>query len=204
MTKISFLNARSLVRKFENIRLDVSLQQSDVIVLGETWIPEKTNKNEDYELNTYEAHLNNCGRGKGIAVFYKQEFQHMGDFNEENISISKMETEGLDIIAIYRSKEGCVSSLINKLQDIINFTKTTLVIGDMNICNRENPKNKLRTYLEENTFKLIVKQATHIAGGQIDQAYLMSKGNYIDEPDIELCPKYYSDHDAICISLKKI
>ena len=74
----------------------------------------------------------------------------------------------------------------------------------MNICNRENPKNKLRTYLEENTFKLIVKQATHIAGGQIDQAYLMSKGNYIDEPDIELCPKYYSDHDAICISLKKI
>ena len=32
----------------------------------------------------------------------------------------------------------------------------------------------------------------------------MNNGNYIDEADIELCPKYYSDHDALCISLNEI
>lgn len=41
VTKVSFLNSRSLVNKFDNIKMDLSLHQSDVIVLAETWIPER-------------------------------------------------------------------------------------------------------------------------------------------------------------------
>ena len=160
---------------------------------------------EHYQLVDFEGHLNNSGRGKGIAIFYKEDVDHIEDQNVENINISKVVSEDIDVIAVYRSRDGCLNTLIEKLQTLINFSKTTMIIGDMNICNKENPKNKVKTYLEAQTFKLIVNTATHINGGHIDQAYILNQGNYEAIPDVELIPKYYSDHDAICISwLKKV
>ena len=78
-----------------------------------------------------------------------------------------------------------------------------MVIGDMNICSTENPNNLLKTCLEAQAFKLIVKKATHIEGGHIDQVYILKHGNYEAKPDVEIVPKYYTDHDAICICWKK-
>ena len=74
------------------------------------------------------------------------------DLNEVNMNITKIKSQDVDIIAIYRSQEGKLTSLINKLESIIDFSKTTLIIGDMNICNRKNPKNLIKTYLEGKTF----------------------------------------------------
>ena len=59
VTKVSFLNSRSLVNKFDNIKMDLSLQQSDVIVLAETWIPERDRQTNKFELDNYESHFNN-------------------------------------------------------------------------------------------------------------------------------------------------
>ena len=39
-------------------------------------------------------------------MFYKQEFVKATDWNEVNINITKMESQDIDIIAIYRSQEG--------------------------------------------------------------------------------------------------
>ena len=74
----------------------------------------------------------------------------------------------------------------------------------MNVCNKKTPNNKLKSFLEEKLFIQIVNQATHIEGGHLDHAYVRSVGNFEDVPYIELIPKYYSDHDALCISWKKI
>ena len=148
--------------------------------------------------------MNNRGRGKGLAVFHKKDFQHARDINEENISITKMESRDIDIIAIYRSQDGDIKTLKTKLEDTINLSKTTLVIGDLNICNMEKPKNQIRMFLESKRFKLIVNKATHIDGRHIDHAYILNNGNYAEMADVELVPKYYSDHDGICISWKKI
>ena len=201
--KISFLNTRSLVNKFENIKSDLSLQQSDMMVLAETWISKKEDKNK-YELTNFEDHLINSGRGKGIAVFFKKEFQHICDLNEDNISITKMSSQDIDIIGIYKSNGGTLDKLVNNIQDLIDYSKTTLVVGDVNVCSIEKPKNQLKKFLEDKKFKTIVDQATHIGGGHIDHCYFMNIGNFEDLPAIEIIPKYYSDHDAICIALKKI
>ena len=136
------------MNKFDNITTDLSLQQSDVIILAETWIPE--NSNVKYRIQTYETHLNNCGRGKDLAIFSKSEFELNGNHNEENINISKIESDHLDIIAIYRSKDGCLTTMVNKHEDLINLGKSTLIIGDMNVCNKKNPGNELRKNLENN------------------------------------------------------
>ena len=37
--------------------MDLSLQQSDVIVLAETWIPERDSHTNKFELDNYESHL---------------------------------------------------------------------------------------------------------------------------------------------------
>ena len=94
--------------------------------------------------------------------------------------------------------------MVNKLEHLINLGKSTLVIGDMNICNKKNPENKLRKTLEEKKFSQIIKKATHIDGGHINHAYVLNLGNYEETPTIEIIPKYYSDHDAICISWKRV
>ena len=84
------------------------------------------------------------------------------------------------------------------------MSKSTLVIGDMNICNKKEPNNELKTFLEQKKFRQIITQATHIEGGHLNHAYILNVGNFEDTPDVQLIPKYYSDHDAICISWKKI
>ena len=67
VAKISFLNTRSLVNKFENIRCDFNLCQWDIMILVETWIPEITEERK-YELKNFEAHLNSAGRGKNFTI----------------------------------------------------------------------------------------------------------------------------------------
>ena len=142
VVKICYLNTRSLVNKFDNIILDSSLQQSDVLVLAETWIPEKTDMCNKFKLKNHMSHLNCSGRGKGLAIFQKSESNPITDHNETDINISKIECEDIDVIAIYRSKEGSMGKLKQKLESIINMSKSVLIVGDMNICNRKMPKNE--------------------------------------------------------------
>ena len=66
--KISYLNAHSLINKFENVEKDLSLQQSDVLVLAETWILENMRQDHKFEIKGYGTHLNSTGRGKGLAI----------------------------------------------------------------------------------------------------------------------------------------
>ena len=174
------------------------------MILEETWIHGNAEVSSKYELKSYETHLNSSGRGRGLAVFYKEEYETISDHNEENIDITKIQSEDLDVIAIYRRKEGSLSSLIEKIHNIINWSKSTLIIGDMNICNKKMKKNEFRKFLEERAFKQIINKATHIDGGHINHAYVFNIGNFEDTPEVELIPKYYSDHDAICISWKKL
>ena len=78
-----------------------------------------------------------------------------------------------------------------------------MIIGDMNICNKKYPKNSLKTFLEDKNFTQIITSPTHLDGGFIDHAYIINKGHFLESPEVELSPKYYSDHDALCISWKR-
>merc|ERR1719233_732503 len=199
--KISYLNCRSLVNRFENIKTDDSLRLSDILVLAETWI-QNTVEGDKFELEDYKGHLNSAGRGKGLAVFYKVVVDKVIDYNEENVNITKLEIAELDVIAVYRSVEGTLESLANKLSEIINPTKSTLVVGDVNVCNIKRPDNPLKRFLEGMGFKEVVKEATHLDGGHIDHAYVLNLGSFKEGTVAQLVSKYYSDHDAVCIILK--
>ena len=58
-------------------------------------------------------------------------------------------------------------------------------------------------FLENNEFKQLVKDATHIKGRHIDHFYLKMSGQQIEEPTIMTYSPYYSDHDAICATFPR-
>ena len=202
-TKVSFLNCRSIKNKFQNIKADRSMLKSDVIILTETWLEEGSNVDE-YHLQDFDTNFCSRGRGKGIASYYKTKFNHAVNINGAGFSISKVESNVLDIIGIYRSQEGNVMELISQLETLIDPSKTSVIGGDLNICALAQPNNFVTTCLKEIGFEQIVTRATHIEGGLIDHVYIAQGENVKFAWVLEDFPKYYSDHDGLCLTLWEV
>ena len=199
--KVSFLNSRSIKNKFYNILADTSLLRSDIILLTETWLEEGDDECM-YVLPGFDGKLNKRGRGKGMASYLKaNNFKHESNINHDGFCLSKISSRDLDIIGVYRSQNGNVMDIVNELQNLLNRDKTTVVGGDFNLCVLRHPKNYITASLEEEGFKQIVTAATHIEGGAIDHIYIRHGNDRIFEWDLEYCPKYYSDHDGLGLTI---
>ena len=108
---------------------------SDILILTETWLEE----NEDvskYDMTDYTTNLNSQGRGRGIASYYKKNFNHIMNINCEGFSMSKIGSKNIDVIGIYRSQGANDKDLIEKLKMLFDKEKTTIIGGDLNICVR--------------------------------------------------------------------
>ena len=201
--RVSFLNCRSIKNKFHNILSDRSLLHSDVIILTETWLDE----NDDvisYTLPGYEQRLNKRGRGKGIATYYRGgNFKHEIDINGDGFSLSMITGKDLDILGVYRSENGSMEDMIQEIRKLYNFEKMTVIGGDLNICVLKQPKNCITTSLTKMGFHQIVMEATHIEGGAIDHIYISQGCDKKFDWELELYPKYYSDHDGLCLTAWK-
>ena len=201
--KVCFLNCRSILNKFHNIRSDKSLLKSDVIMLIETWLAEDIDI-DHYALQDYDTCFNNRGRGKGILSYFRGDFGNSVSVNDEGFSMTKLRNEKLNIIGVYRSQTGNLRDLANKLQGLVDTEVTTVVGGDFNICALEQGKNFLTAKLTEMGFNQIVMEATHIDGGVIDHIYILQGIQTRFEWTLELMPKFYSDHDGVGLTLWEV
>ena len=64
--------------------------------------------------------------------------------------------------------------------------------------------NAITSSLIQQGFSQIVDKATHVMGGLIDHAYWKDISDRWYEPEIETFSPYYSDHDAVLVTLKRI
>ena len=198
--KVCFLNCRSLVDKFHNIKSDRSLLKSNLIMLTETWL--EKNYNEDrYELANFTANFNSRGRGRGIAAYCDDGFKHVVNINHDGFSITKLENKNLDIIGIYRSQNGNVVDIVKELTAEIDFDKNTVIGGDLNICAVTQSNNYITASLKEMGFEQIVTKSTHIDGRTIDHIYISLKVKERFDWVLEHLPKYYSDHDGLGLTM---
>ena len=210
----------------EDIKEDLIIPYADAIIFGETWLYsyESTsleaisqsrndtnngecfpaicqninNENPDIQINGYKLHLNSKGRGKGLAVYFKEsKFETKQDINKEDLQITVLQSEYLTVIGLYRSNGD--TSLKNELMGIIPENGSCLVIGDFNICTSRTPKHEVFQMLQCMDFKQIVSEATHYAGGHLDQAWLRSTEVY----NTQIYIPYYTckDHDALLFTL---
>ena len=114
----------------------------------------------------------------------------------------KLSFKAMDVINIYRSPN---PEYQRRLPDFIrilikNITRrSTLICGDFNVDVRRNPNNLLVQTLKKEGFTQIVKEPTNIHGSTIDHVYVRGKNcasYFLHYP-------YYTDHEAVCVTLQK-
>ena len=195
--RVSSINARSLKKHMEDISKDPTLLRSDLICIQETWIDTEEEQNV-YSLDGYTKHLNSQGRGKGLAIYIKKnKFKYVTEFKSPYMQITKVTSEKMDVISVYRSQEEPFLSLNNQMEALIDPNKTTLVVGDFNFCYKTS-QNEFCSFMSKSKFKQLVEAATHIEGGLLDHAYFKCVGDE-REATVELCSNYYSDHDTVTV-----
>ena len=200
--KIVSLNCAGLKPHFVDILADENLLQGDVIHLIETSI-DAADEN-DFFLPGYNSHFLSIGNGKGIATFYKNDLaQHELDCTENNLQVTKFTSSNIDIISVYRSSNCNSVELLNKISKITSIKKSVIITGDFNICYLMNRTNRLIQGLESNGFQQLVRESTHIRGRHIDHAYWKDPNRFWLEPVLNRYSPYYSDHDAICLTITR-
>ena len=111
-----------------------------------------------------------------------------------------MESNELELILVYKSESAKLSELLEHLQTMINPLGTTVVCGDFDICYHSNKNNKLSKYLENIVFSQLNNDATHIRGRHLDHFYFRTDKD-ICSPSIYRYSPYYTDHDALCVTI---
>ena len=128
--KIAVVNCRSIVsdRKFKCVQGDQKLQEAALIHLSEISLSKEI-PNPDKEIPGYQAHFCLVGKGKGIATFTKNTFEHSDDVVEETLQITKFESKELDSISCYRSDQMDQKLTAQKIRKLLNLNKPTVVTG---------------------------------------------------------------------------
>ena len=150
---------------------------------------------------TFSVNLNSEGRGKGIASYFNKKFRHVKNIKNTGYTLSKVSSEKFDVFGIYRSKDGDVRQMIGQLEEMIKENRTTVIGGDLNVCALKHHKNLITEKLKELKFQQIVKQATHIEGGLIDHLYIKQGDDTGVTWDLEIVPKYFTDHDCVRLAV---
>ena len=200
-TRVSSLNVRSLRKHMEDVRTDHFLKMSDIICLQETWLEEEESDQNRYQLEGYKSFFNCQGRGKGVATYVRGEkFKHECDVTTPLLQMTKLSSNSLDVINVYRSQGHPFPTAVQHLEDLVNIEKTTLIIGDFNFCFTDSGNN-LSKHLARMKFKQLITTATHIGGNILDQAHLRSTRQEVSSV-VETIAEYYTDHDLVTVLLQ--
>ena len=202
--KICMLNCAGLRCHIKDIRNDPCLMKANIMHFVETSL-EKNSTVDDLQIDRYLSNFLKISRGKGITTFLQgNSLTFEKNFVEHGIQVMKYTSFDLTLVAVYRSQNGNIGTLLEFLSDIFEERKAVLITGDFNICNEKKPNNAVKTTLLEKGFKLLMNEFTQNLGGFIDHAYWRDSQKFYENPSIERYSPYFSDHDALCISLKKI
>ena len=203
--KIGVLNCHSLADKILDLQNDPMMKFGDIICLSETWL-RSDSYSENLRLPGYELHLNSMGEGKGIACYFKHEKANITtDIKSPKFQMTKVKTPDIDIINVYRSSGADNKEMIDKLKQIIDMDKTTIVTGDFNLCFLNQRSNWVIEFLEDHGFSQHVIGATHLMGGHIDHVYSNHDPNDFDVNILMYSPYYTcQDHDALLITVRRL
>ena len=197
------LNCAGLKPHIEDIRCDAFLKKADIIHFVETSLGPNSSV-DDLQIDGYLADFLKISRGKGIATFKKESLVTFEqNFVENGIQVMKYTSSELTIVAVYRSQNGNIGTLLEFLSVLFSERKAVLITGDFNICNKKKPDNAVKITLLKNGFQLLINESKQILGGHIDHAYWRDSEKCFETPYFERYSPYFSDHDALCISLKK-
>ena len=200
--KITSVNICRLKPHMEDLAADPTMGKADLIHVCETWLTDGEEDQLQLRLEGYESFFVSVGPGKGLVTFSKTAFQHVRDVKRPKFQMTMFSSSLLDSIHIYRSADGSIQDVRDYLEELINPTKSVLISGDFNICLDREPNNLITAFLQQQGFEQLVKEATHDDGGWIDHVYLKKTPELKSDADLIHHHPYYTDHDALCFTLK--
>ena len=195
-------NIRSIKKNFDNFVLASATKHANVMCLQETWLDPLAPEINLLENIEWKQHNNSFGRGKGITTFYQKEFVWKKDVTKANYQITKVLSEEIDIINIYRSSGAENINFVEDLCGLITSGKQTIILGDFNLCFASENSNQVFQALKSMGFQQLVKHPTHIEGRLIDLVFFFS-------PDPSACydvqqqAQWFTDHDLIQVVIGK-
>ena len=151
----------------------------------------------------YKKKFLKAGNGRGLGTYFKDgQFCINEVIDNEKFQVSCYENQflNLDVMSLYRSQVGSSSEVLNAIKRLLNDKRRTLMIGDFNLCYYENFHNPLIQGFIAIGFQQVVHEPTHVRGRIIDHAYIRDPSRRL-KLYVERYSPYYSDHDALCISL---
>ena len=195
--KYSSINIRSLRKHYIDLVEEPKIQENTLILVQQTCL-KMTEETSMFEIENFKSHFNSCGNGKGVAVYYKEEFQLETSINHQNYQISKFSSKNEDVICIYRSTTSNLDlqrEFTQEIDSVMNIDRRQIFIGDFNI---EASENLIVQEFEKKNFRQLVTFPTHEDGGIIDHCYI---SNLIQPETIKLEQKavHYTDHDMLKI-----
>ena len=122
--------------------------------------------------------------------------------DERQFQIVKLQYLNCDIIAIYISpslkSDRDWAKVSEELEQLLDVSRHAIICGDMN-CDPHGNIFSQRLY--EMGFGEVIQNTTHEHGRQLDHFYVKPKNQFV--LDQFLHPLYFSDHDAICVTMHK-
>ena len=200
--KIGSVNCMGLLPHFRDIRKDCKLQNGHALHLLETSLPTDADT-DGITINGYDGSFINIGNGKGIATFIRENvLSEQGDSVVlQTLQISKFTIDGIDSISLYRSNNHSIQEVAEAITSLVDVGKPTLVTGDFNICAKKNANNGITVSLIQQGFQKVIDRPTHIQGGHIDHVYWLDKDARFNVPTVEFYSPYWTDHDALLVTI---
>ena len=189
-------NIRSIKKNFKNFITASATKHAQVMCLQETWLDPLIGKFNLLEIENWKQHNNSVGRGKGILTLYRTDFVWERDVTEERYQMTKITSNSLDIINVYRSAGTDDTEFLEDLCGLASSGNQTLIVGDFNICFISDNSSPIFKELRNIGFKQIVKNPTHIEGHLIDLVFFRSQDTAIFY-EVKQQAQYFTDHDLI-------
>ena len=208
---ICLLNIRSLRKHSLDIKYDTRVFDSDILFLTETQLLPQSNDTEirnhlcpytlfrqDHPFDRFSS-LALCTKPM-VEVKEHEYFPHLNAVKFE--LFNKNTDQHLTSLLLYRKNNSNVLQFVQDVGYVLTVCNIDIILGDFNINYLYNDSIRpLESVLSSFGYSQIVQSPTFIsAGSMLDQVYL--KTSNLELVQNSVLSVYYSDHDAVQVSVK--
>ncbi|VDI54623.1 Hypothetical predicted protein [Mytilus galloprovincialis] len=211
LLKICFLNASSLHRHLEHVRLDRNITNADIACFCETRFHNRDSVDATQidAFHQYRQDSKPSGHKRppyGLAIYSKEPFCPSFPINESSngIELSVFRTNhnsDITIVTVYKPPHKPISELCERLLHVHETyvcNNDAIILGDLNVNWKEDSSNKqkLLTLMQQLKYKQLITQPTNDYGSTIDLIF-----TNIDCVDSGTNEVFFSDHKLTWLSL---
>ena len=175
---------------------DSCIKFAQVICLQETWLESIHSSLNVLDADGWKQHNVCLGKGRGVTTLFKEGYCSKSEVKYDRFQMLKISSEKRDIINVYRSGDANNNEFVNELSTLIESSKSTLIIGDFNLCHLDQKSHPVFVALENLEFHQLVEKPTHMEGRLIDVIFSNEK-----KEDVKYSQQaqYFTDHDLLKI-----